>query len=256
MCLIFKNALVRKPSKNIANAISSKGLKPDYNKVIIEHQNYINALKHSNLQVNILKSNENSPDSVFVEDPAITYNEFCIILRSKIKSRFNESKDLSYDINNSNLFEKIFFVEKGFIEGGDILRIENHFIIGLSKRTDIIGAQSLSELLTSLGCTVEISKTPNNVLHFKSDCSLIDIDTILITKKMFDCEALKKFNLVEIPSGEELSANTLRINKNLIMPKGFKKTEEILTKKYNIKVVDVTEISKVDAGLSCMSLRW
>ena len=38
--------------------------------------------------------------------------------------------------------------------------------------------------------------------------------------------------------------------------KGFEKTYELLSKSYNIKLANVNEISKVDAGLSCMSLRW
>ena len=32
--------------------------------------------------------------------------------------------------------------------------------------------------------------------------------------------------------------------------------EQMLSKKYNIIKVKVDEIAKVDAGLSCMSLRW
>ena len=40
------------------------------------------------------------------------------------------------------------------------------------------------------------------------------------------------------------------------MPNGFEKTYELLSKSYDIKLANVNEISKVDAGLSCMSLRW
>jgi N-dimethylarginine dimethylaminohydrolase len=40
------------------------------------------------------------------------------------------------------------------------------------------------------------------------------------------------------------------------VPKGFEKTYELLSKSYKIILAKVDEISKVDAGLSCMSLRW
>jgi len=36
----------------------------------------------------------------------------------------------------------------------------------------------------------------------------------------------------------------------------FEKTYELLSKSYDIKLANVNEISIVDAGLSCMSLRW
>ena len=56
--------------------------------------------------------------------------------------------------------------------------------------------------------------------------------------------------------GEENAANCIRINNKLLIPDGYIKTEEILSKNFNIIKVNVEEIQKVDAGLSCMSLRW
>ena len=64
------------------------------------------------------------------------------------------------------------------------------------------------------------------------------------------------YHLIELPVGEEGAANALRINDKLLLPYGFDKAEEMLSTKYNIIKVKVDEISMVDAGLSCMSLRW
>ena len=64
------------------------------------------------------------------------------------------------------------------------------------------------------------------------------------------------YNLIELPIGEEGAANSLRINDKLLLPDGFVQAEEILSKNYNILKINVSEIAKVDAGLSCMSLRW
>ena len=106
-----------------------------------------------------------------------------------------------------------------------------------------------------MGATVEISSTPKDILHFKTDCSLIDDDTILVTKKMKKLNIFKKkYNIIVVPEGEEIAANSIRIN--LLIPEGFKKTEDILSKNYNLILLKVSEISKVDAGLSCMSIRW
>ena len=96
------------------------------------------------------------------------------------------------------------FIDNGFIEGGDILNINNHFIIGLSDRTNKLGAENLSRILISLGASVSICETPKNVLHFKSECSLIDNDVILVSSKMAKLEYLKSnYNLIELPTGEE-----------------------------------------------------
>ena len=108
-----------------------------------------------------------------------------------------------------------------------------------------------------MGATVEICKTPDDILHFKSECSIIDDDTILVSNKMAQLDYLQSnYHLIELPTGEEGAANALRINDKLLLPDGFTKAEEMLSKKYNIIKVKVDEIAKVDAGLSCMSLRW
>ena len=64
------------------------------------------------------------------------------------------------------------------------------------------------------------------------------------------------YNIIELPLGEEFAANSLRINNKLLIPDGYIKAEEILSKKFDIIKLKLDEISKVDAGLSCMSLRW
>ena len=251
----FKNAIVRKPAKSIINAISSRNIKPDYQKICDEHNKYTETLISLKINVYNLDALEDFPDSMFVEDPALAYDDNCILLRPATQSRFAESNNLSKEIKNN--FKKILFTENGKVEGGDILRINNHFIIGLSDRTNKEGAKNLSYLLKSLGATVEISSTPKDILHFKTDCSLIDDDTILVTKKMKKLNIFKKkYNIIVLPEGEEIAANSIRINDHLLIPEGFKKTEDILSKNYNLILLKVSEISKVDAGLSCMSIRW
>ena len=104
---------------------------------------------------------------------------------------------------------------------------------------------------------LKYSKTPNDILHFKSECSVLDGDVVLVSNKMAQLDYLKSnYHLIELPTGEEGAANALRINDKLLLPDGFDKAEDMLSKKYNIIKVKVDEIAKVDAGLSCMSLRW
>ena len=251
----FKNAIIRTPNKSIQNGLSSKNLHPQYEIIVEEHTNYIKAMNDAGLKIKLLEPLEEYPDSIFVEDPAIIYKSNIIILNPADSSRNGEKNIIENEVKH--LFDNILFVENGFIEGGDILNINNHFIIGLSERTNKLGADNLSIILQKLGATVEICKTPNDILHFKSECSVIDDEVILVSYKMAKLDYLKShYNLIELPIGEEGASNSLRINDKLLLPDGYLKAEEILSKKYNIIKVKVDEIAKVDAGLSCMSLRW
>ena len=255
MSYSFKNAIIRQPNKSIQNGLSSQNLHPQYEIIAEEHSNYIKAIKESGLKIKLLKSLEEYPDSIFVEDPALTYKSNVIILNPFDPSRNGEKNIIENEIKD--LFDNILFVEDGFVEGGDILNINNHFIIGLSNRTNQLGAENLSTILQGLDATVEICKTPDDILHFKSECSVIDDDTILVSNKMAQLNYLRSnYQLIELPLGEEGAANSLRINDKLLLPDGFEKAEEILSKKYTIIKVKVDEIAKVDAGLSCMSLRY
>jgi dimethylargininase len=255
MSYSFKNAIIRLPNKSIQNGLSSQNLHPQYEVIAEEHSNYIKAINEAGLQIKLLESLEEYPDSIFVEDPALTYKSNVIILNPFDPSRNGEKNIIKNEIKH--FFDNILFVEDGFVEGGDILNINNHFIIGLSHRTNKLGADNLSKILQSLGATVEIRKTPDDILHFKSECSIIDDDTILVSNKMAQLDYLKShYHLIELPIGEEGAANSLRINDKLLLPDGFVKAEEMLSKKYNIIKVKVDEVAKVDAGLSCMSLRY
>jgi dimethylargininase len=255
MTYSFKNAIIRQPNKSIQNGLSSQNLHPQYEVIAEEHSSYIKAIKEAGLQIKLLESLEEYPDSIFVEDPALTYKSNIIILNPFDLSRNGERDIIKEEIKH--LFDKMLFIENGFVEGGDILNINNHFIIGLSNRTNKLGADNLSKILQSLGATVEICKTPDDILHFKSECSIIDDDTILVSNKMAQLDYLQShYHLIELPFGEEGAANALRLNDKLLLPDGFTKAEEMLSKKYNIIKVKVDEIAKVDAGLSCMSLRY
>ena len=255
MSYSFKNAIIRQPNKSIQNGLSSLNLHPQFEIIAEEHSNYIKAIKEAGLQIKLLESLEEYPDSIFLEDPALIFKTNVIILNPFDPSRNGEKNIIKNEIKH--FFDNILFVEEGYVEGGDILNINNHFIIGLSHRTNKLGANNLSKILQSLGATVEICKTPDDILHFKSECSIIDDDTILVSAKMAQLDYLKShYHLIELPIGEEGAGNALRINDKLLLPDGFVKAEEMLSKKYNIIKVKVDEIAKVDAGLSCMSLRW
>ena len=255
MSINFNNAIVRLPSDTIINALSSKGLSPDFLKVKIQHQAYSDTLKEIGLKVKILNPLKNFPDSLFVEDPALVFNKICIILRPGVVERSGEASNLKVDI--SKFFDKTYTLEQGYVEGGDILRINNHFIIGISGRTNETGAKNLINIIEKNGGTSEIAITPENTLHFKSECSLLDEETILATDNLIKSDFFnKKYRIIKVPKGEETGANCLRINEHLLIPKGYDRLLDLVSKDYKVRVLDVTEMEKVDAGLSCLSLRW
>ena len=129
MSYSFKNAIIRQPNKSIQNGISSRNLHPDYEIIKEEHQHYVKAINEAGLKITLLETLEEYPDSIFVEDPALIYKTNVIILNPFDPSRNGERNIIKEEIKH--LFDKMLFIDDGFVEGGDILNINNHFIIGL-----------------------------------------------------------------------------------------------------------------------------
>jgi dimethylargininase len=95
------------------------------------------------------------------------------------------------------------------------------------------------------------------VLHFKSDCSLLDEETVFSTKRLAASGVFKDMKVLHVPDGEEGAANALRINDTVLVSNAFPRTIDLLTKHgYTLAAMATDEISRIDAGLSCMSLRW
>ena len=63
--------------------------------------------------------------------------------------------------------------------------------------------------------------------------------------------------VVRVPEGEDAAANALRVNDVVLVGAAFPRTAEALDRLgYRVVPLHVAETGKLDAGLSCMSLRW
>ena len=103
---------------------------------------------------------------------------------------------------------------------------------------------------------MRILKTPSDVLHLKTDCSLIADGCILSTQRLASSGCFEGYQTLLVPTGEEAAANIIRYNDHIIMPAGFPKTEAMLRAKgLTVICVANSECAKIDGGMSCLSLR-
>ena len=255
--LHFDNAIVRTPCHGIVDGLRAVDTgAPDYAKVLAEHSAYVTALQEAGVAVEILPSLAAFPDSMFVEDPALVFPEGAIVMRPGAASRFGEAAEIA-PVLQKHFDHVVDLPAPGFADGGDILVLEDRVMIGLSDRTNEIGAEALAECLRQLGKNPVTVRTPANVLHFKSDCSLLDAGTVLSTKRLAAGGVFDGLKILFTPDGEEGAANALRINDRVFVGSAFPKTIAMLEGAgYRVVPLATSEIAKVDAGLSCMSLRW
>ena len=119
------------------------------------------------------------------------------------------------------------------------------------------GATALQRLLSSIGFSSRVVAVPPGTLHLKTDCSLIDEETVLATKALADSGVLDGMKVVEVPAQERRATNAVRLNDTVLVRAGCPRTLDLLLQHgVNAVPLPVDEIAKIDAGLSCMSLRW
>ncbi|SDR33725.1 arginine deiminase family protein [Pseudovibrio sp. Tun.PSC04-5.I4] len=252
----FNNAILRRPSKSVVNGLrdDDRG-NPTYEGVLAEHDAYITAMEAAGVNLHVLPAMEEFPDSIFVEDPALVFTEGAILLRPGTATREGETVAIAKDIRK--LFDTVLEIDAGYVDGGDILNTPEAVMIGLSARTTREGAEALIKCLAQIGRKGVIVETPANVLHFKSDCSLLDDNTMLSTKRLSVSGVFEGLNVLHTPDGEEGAANALRVNDVVFVGSDFPQTIKMLQEAgYSVVPLATSQIAKIDAGLSCMSLRY
>ena len=253
----FKHAITRKPSASIVDGLRAVDTgTPDLKRMRAAHDTYIAALRETGAKVIELPPLNDYPDSVFVEDVALCLPQGVILMRPGAPTRAGEVANMAPTLRKQ--YDDIREIKgPGFIEGGDILTTETEILVGLSDRTDQTGVNELAGLVRDWGYTVRTVVTPKGVLHFKTDCSLLDGKTILATQRLDASGCFSGYKVIHTAKGEEAAANTIRFNDLLLMPAGFPKTAKKLQDAgYNLREIDNTECAKLDGGMSCLSLRF
>lgn len=246
-------ALTRKPGKNFAGGITSAQLgKLDMEKALHQHEAYCLALEKCGLTVTVLEADKGYPDGCFVEDTAIVTEKMALITRPGDPARRGEEEEIAELLAKHLKTETI--DPPGTADGGDVLRVGDHFYIGRSGRTNREGAKQLADILSAYGYTS--SEIPvQEVLHLKTGITRLGADTFIAVDTF--ATAIDAAKMVRVVPEEAYAANCLPVNDHLLMPEGFPKTKkQLLGLGYDLIEVEMSEFRKMDGGLTCLSLLW
>ncbi|HYI39817.1 MAG TPA: arginine deiminase family protein [Allosphingosinicella sp.] len=249
----FDRAIVREPAATVVEGLRTGPEAPDYEKILTEHRAYVAALEAAGVVVESLPALPGHPDSVFVEDPAFVLPEGAILLRPGAPSRFDEAASLAPVLKRH--FAQVEEVDEGFVDGGDILILPDEILVGLSDRTDRKGAERFCGLVRDLGRSARIVEPPSGLLHLKTGCALVDEGALITVPAL--TPLFPGYEILVTSQGEEHAANLIRVNDRVLMGTGFPRTAAMLReRRLDVVETPASEIAKIDAGLSCMSLRW
>ena len=140
----FRYAITRQPGPEMVQGLSSAGLgRPDFDLALDQHDAYVRALEACGVEVVVLPADGRYPDGCFVEDTAVLSEKVAVIDRPGAPSRQGEEAAIAEALRE--FYPTLHRIEpSGSLEGGDVMRVINHFYIGLSDRTNAEGAPGSS----------------------------------------------------------------------------------------------------------------
>ena len=255
---MFKNVIVRVPSKSISEGLTSANEgKPVYEKALVQHENYVSALTEAGVNVTVLEPKDEFPDSCFVEDVALCTSKCAIITRPGALSRREEAilPDMLEALKK--YYKDIEYIQApGTVEAGDIMMVGNHFYIGLSARTNADGAKQMIAILEKYGLSGETVEM-KEMLHLKTGLAYLENNNLLAAGEFLTSPVFDMFNKVAVDINEAYGANCIWVNDYVLVPEGYPKIQNEIEKLgYKVLVVDTSEYRKIDGGLSCLSLRF
>lgn len=214
------------------------------------------------------------PDSMFVEDVAMLYNECAVITRPGAPSRRPEVDPMVETVKKLRP-DNYRIVEPGTVDGGDVLYVANskYVFVGKSTRSNDAAFEQMTAYLGKHGLEC-VQCVVKGVLHLKSAVSFASEDTVLLNPEWIDPAIFtsRGFRVIEVDAKEPDSANVLSFSaekdgkalRTIFSPAAFPGTaarirafaeEETKAGRPTRQILlKVDEIAKAEGALTCCSL--
>jgi dimethylargininase len=224
----------------------------DFARASAQHRAYQIALRGAGIQVIELPVDPAHPDGVFVEDTAVVLDELAVVASPTPLSRRAEPVATSAALRPFRSL--VHLPEDARLEGGDVLHVGRTLYVGLSARSNEPGLRALERIVQPLGYTV-VPVRVGGCLHLKSACCALDERTVLINRAWVDAGLFQGLRLIDLPAEEPWGANVLALPGRVFVSTAFPRTADLIRKLgYATVTLDVSELHKAEAGLTCMSL--
>jgi len=223
----------------------------DYARAVEQHAAYEDALRRVGCRVERLPDAPDFPDSVFVEDTAVVFDDLAVIARPGAESRRGEVDAMVAALRPHR---RLAFIEDpGTLDGGDVLVTPGRVFVGISGRTNLEGANQLASHAAPIGFEV-IPLPVEGCLHLKSAVTGV-ASQLIINPAWVDSAHFADFELIEVDPSEPAAANVLAVNGYVICAEEHPRTRERLEARgFAVLPVPAGELAKAEGGVTCCSV--
>jgi dimethylargininase len=261
----------------------------DYARAVAQHEQYEACLTRLGCEVQRLPDAPDMPDSVFVEDTAVVFDDVAVIARPGAASRRGETASM---VDALTPHRRLAFIQPpGTLDGGDVLVTPGRVFVGISGRTNADGARQLASHVAGSGYEV-IAVPVTGCLHLKSAVTLVlppkggshgtDMwktvswlppsggsdqngvswlppsggrATLLINRDWVDASYFEGYALIDVDPAEPAAANALSVGGQLICAQEHPRTRRRLEALGFVTLaVPADELAKAEGGVTCCSV--
>ena len=217
-----------------------------------QHHQYEELLTRLGCEVRRVAPAPELPDSVFIEDTAIVFDDVAIITRPGALSRRAEIAAVERALTPLRPLVRI--VSPGVLDGGDVFHVGRRVFVGLTSRTNEAGIMQLRADLAPFGYSVQ-QVAVTGCLHLKSAVTAINDATVLVNPAWVDVRTFEPLECVAVHPEEPAAANVLRIGDVLVYSDAYPRTLARLRELgHQVHTVPATEIAKAEGAVTCCSL--
>jgi len=244
-------ALVRRPGPRLSEGLLTHidrrpvdvGLAHD------QWHGYVEALSDLGWQPVEVEPAPEHPDSVFIEDAVVCWGDSALVTRPGAPSRRGETAAAERAVADLGL--RVLRLEgPDTLDGGDVLKIDGRFYIGVGGRTTPGACTQVAELLD-----VEVIPVPvTKALHLKSAVTALPDGTVIgYPSRVDDTTVFERF--LAVP--EEPGSHVVVVDdRTVLMAASAPETAAMLRDRgLHAVQVDISEFEKLEGCVTCLSVR-
>jgi len=251
---VNRRALVRRPSPRLADGLLTHidRVPVDLDLANRQWEAYVAALQAEGWETIEVAPAPDCPDSVFVEDTVVMYDDLAVLTRPGADERKAEVSGTEEALRD--LGYRIARIETpGTLDGGDVLKHDGTVWVGLGGRTNHAGIDQLAAHLAPLGATV-VAVALTKALHLKSAVTALPDGTVVGWDEVVDDPSVWSSYLA-VP--EEPGSHVVLLDETAVLMSSAAPRTRALFEERGLRVVavDVTEFEKLEGCVTCLSVR-
>ncbi len=252
---VASRAIVRRPSPRIAEGeVTHINRRPmDVELAFVQYAAYLALLQRHGVELIHAPEADEHPDGLFVEDALVVVDGQAILTRPGADSRRGEIDTIRPLVESLGLPLAV-ITAPGTLDGGDVLCVGRHIFVGMTTRTSPVGFDHMHRIAASIGRTAIPVDVPG-CLHLKSAITALPDGSLIGVPGWFDATVFEHLGYRVHAAGEETGGDVLCLGNTVVLPADAPHTAQIIRDLgFDVDPIDVGELQKIEAGVTCMSV--